>query len=165
MSAQVRDAALTNRTDILGALADYAASQSALQLEIAKQYPDIHFGPLYQYNNGDHQFTLSVSAEIPLLNQNQGPIAEATARRTEAAAKFNALQAKVINQIDRAVAAYRVSLENFAALQALAQSQKQQSEAVEETQVKAGRRDGRSSIAQTRGSNLPPANWRNWMDA
>ena len=42
---EVRRQALLNRADILGALAEYAASESALQLEIAKQYPDVHLGP------------------------------------------------------------------------------------------------------------------------
>src|SRR5205807_5738299 len=47
-----RRQALLNRADILGALADYAASQSALQLEIAKQYPDVHLSPGYEFDQG-----------------------------------------------------------------------------------------------------------------
>ena len=42
---EVRRQAILNRADVRGALAEYAASQSALQLEIAKQYPDLHLGP------------------------------------------------------------------------------------------------------------------------
>ena len=113
MSAQVRDEALQNRADILGALNEYSASQSALQLEIAKQYPDIHFGPYYQYNQGDHQFTLSVTAELPVLNQNQGPIAEAEARRTQLRRNSSPCRPKVLAEIDRAVADYRVTRENL----------------------------------------------------
>ena len=45
--AVARRQALLNRADILGALAEYAATQSALQLEIAKQYPNIHLNPGY----------------------------------------------------------------------------------------------------------------------
>jgi outer membrane protein TolC len=137
MTSQVRDEALTNRADIIGALDDYAASQSALQLEIAKQYPDIHFGPYYQYANGDHQFTLAITAELPLLSQNQGPIAEAEAKRKVAAAQFLALQAKVLTQIDQAVAGYRVTRENLAGLEAVAAAQKKQNEAVA-AQLQAG---------------------------
>ncbi len=44
-SADARRTALFSRSDILSALADYAASQAALQLEIAKQYPDVRLGP------------------------------------------------------------------------------------------------------------------------
>jgi cobalt-zinc-cadmium efflux system outer membrane protein len=140
MSSEVRGQALRGRADILGALADYAASQSALQLEIAKQYPDIHLGPGYQFNNGDHQFTLALTAELPILSQNQGPIAEAEARRTAAAAHFTELQAKVITEIDRAVAGYRVAQENLSTLEELAAAQKKQNESVE-AQVKVGAAD------------------------
>ena len=109
--ASVSDArrqALLHRADILGALAEYAASQSTLQLEIAKQYPDIHFNPGYEFDQGDNKWSLGLSVTLPVLNQNQGAIAEANAKRTESAAKFNALQGHVLAEIDRAVAAYRV---------------------------------------------------------
>ena len=140
LSTNARSQALQNRADILGALAEYAASQSALQLEIAKQYPDIHLGPGYQYDQGDHKFSLALTAELPLLNQNQGPIAEAEARRAAAAARFNALQAKVLTEIDRAAAMYRVAEENLATLESLAVSQRKQSQAVE-AQFKVGAAD------------------------
>ena len=140
MSAEMRDQALRSRADVLSALADYAASQSALQLEIARQYPDIHLGPGYQYDQGDHKFTLALTLELPLLNQNQGPIAEAEARRIELAARFNALQAKVITEIDRAVAAYRITQENLETLVAIAAAQTKQNEAVQ-AQAKVGAAD------------------------
>lgn len=140
MSSELRDWALQNRADILGALEDYAASQSALQLEIARQYPDIHLGPGYQFDEGDHKVTLAVTAELPIFNQNQGPIAEAEAHRLEIAAKFIAVQARVISDIDRAVAVYRVTQENLATLDALTTTQKKQNESVE-AQVKAGELD------------------------
>lgn len=112
--AEVRRQALLNRADILSALAEYAASQSALQLEIAKQYPDIHLSPGYQYDQGDNKWSLGLSVTLPVLNQNQGAIAEAQARRTEVAARFNALQAGVLAEIDLAVAGYRAALQKQA---------------------------------------------------
>jgi outer membrane protein TolC len=108
--ADARRQALLTRPDILGALAEYAASQSALQLEIAKQFPDIHLGPGYQYNQGDNQWLLALTVTLPVFNHNQGAIAEATASRAESAARFNALQAGVLSDIDRAVAGYRAAL-------------------------------------------------------
>jgi len=94
-SPELRRQALQSRPDILAALAEYAATQSALQLEIARQYPDIHLGAGYQFDQGDSKWSLSITAEIPVLNRNQGPIAEAEARRAEAAARFIALQGRV----------------------------------------------------------------------
>jgi len=99
---QARDQALLNRADILEALANYTASQSALQLEVAKQYPDFHLGPAYVYDQGIHKWTPTLAAVIPVLNQNRGPIAEAKARREESAARFISLQDQVIGEIDRA---------------------------------------------------------------
>ena len=125
--ADARRQALLNRSDILGGLADYAASQAALQLEIAKQYPDVHLQPGYQYDQGDSKWSLGITVELPVLNQNQGPIAEAKARRAEAAARFNALQASVLSEIDHAVAGYRAALQKRAdADELLARSQKQE---------------------------------------
>lgn len=129
-SAESRRQALLNRADILGALAEYAASQSALQLEIAKQYPDIHLSPGYEYDQGDNKWSLGLSVTLPVFSRNQGAIAEAQARRTEAAAKFNALQAGVLAEIDLAVAGYRAAREKQAdADEMLANMQRQEKSA------------------------------------
>ena len=115
----IRRKALLGRPDLLAALQEYEASQSALQLEIAKQYPDIHIGPGYEWDQGDNRWALGFSLVLPVLNQNQGPIAEAKARRKELAAKFAALQAGIIGQIDRSEATYAVSLKNLHAADSL----------------------------------------------
>jgi cobalt-zinc-cadmium efflux system outer membrane protein len=117
---QLRREALTNRLDILEALARYAASQSKLQLEIAKQYPDVHIGPGYIYDQGENKWGIGISVELPVLNRNQGPIAEAEAARSGAAARFSALQGRIIIDTERAVAGYRSSLDRFQAADRLA---------------------------------------------
>ena len=71
-AGKVRQLALQGRADILGALADYAASQSALQLEVAKQYPDIHLAPGYYWNAGsagEHDWQIGATVELPILNR------------------------------------------------------------------------------------------------
>lgn len=117
--AEARRQALLHRPDLLGALAEFAASQSALQLEIAKQYPDVHLSPGYEFDQGDDKWSLGLSVTLPVLNQNKGAIAEAQARRSEAAAHFNSLQTRVIAEIERAVAAYRIALRKKADTDAL----------------------------------------------
>jgi outer membrane protein TolC len=124
-SQQVQRQALLNRPDILSALAEYAASQSDLQLEIAKQYPDVHLGPGYAWDQGDNQWSLGFSLTLPVLNRNRGPIAEAEARRTEAAASFGALQAQVIGALDRALAGYRAALHTLETADAVLSGRKQ----------------------------------------
>jgi len=139
-SRQVRERALLGRTDILGALADYAASQSALQLAIAKQYPDVHLSPGYMWNagsTGEHDWQIGGSIELPLLNRHRGPIAEAAARRNASAARFLALQAKVLSEIDAAVASFRATGTNVANLEALTATQSRQEQLVE-AQFQAG---------------------------
>lgn len=93
---------LTLRADIQSALANYEACQSQLQLEIAKQYPDLHLGNGYQWDQGDSKWSFGLTLELPLLNRNQGPIAEAVARRREAAAQVLATQARVLAELERA---------------------------------------------------------------
>jgi outer membrane protein TolC len=119
---EVRRQALLNRADVRGALAAYAASQSALQLEIANQYPDVHLGPGYGWNTGnagDNEWTLGLAVTLPVLNQNQGPIAEAKAKRAEAAAHFLTVQTTAIGEIDSALAGYQAALQQAATAKAL----------------------------------------------
>lgn len=136
-ASAVRRQALLNRSDILSALANYAAAQSALKLDIAKQYPDIHLGPGYEYNQGDSQWFLGLTVTLPVLNQNQGGIAEAEARRIRSAAEFNALQARVIAEIDQATAVYHVALKKKADADAL-KGRLQTQEKISQTMFNAG---------------------------
>ena len=102
--AAPRRAALTHRADVLAALADYAAAENTLRLEIAKQYPDIHLNPGYQLDTGENKWALGIGLTLPILNQNRGPIAEAEAKRKEAEARFNVVQKTVLADCDRAAA-------------------------------------------------------------
>ena len=104
---ELRREALVNRTDVRGLLAEYEAAQSALQLEIASQYPNLTLGPGYTYDQGDNKYNLNLTADLPVFHQNQGSIARAQARRREVAARFDALQVQIIGAIDTATASYR----------------------------------------------------------
>lgn len=109
--AAARKKALTHRSDLLAALADYKVSEAALRLEVAKQYPDVHLGPGYEFDQGDNKWHLGLSVELPLLNQNGGAIQQAEARRKTAAAKVDAKQAAVSGEVQVALAAYRAAQE------------------------------------------------------
>jgi outer membrane protein TolC len=136
-SQEIRHEALLGRSDILAGLADYAAAESDLRLEIARQFPDVHLNPGYQWDQGDNIWSLGITFELPVLHQNQGPIAEAKARRAEAAARFNALQAKVLADIDRAVESFHATEKALALLGSLAADQARSRDSIE-AQVKAG---------------------------
>jgi cobalt-zinc-cadmium efflux system outer membrane protein len=107
---EARRRAMLHRSDILASLADYEASQNALQLEVRRQYPDISLGPGYQLDQTDSKWMLMVGMSLPLLNRNQGPIAEASARREEAGARFLALQSRVLNEVESTMAAVRAAV-------------------------------------------------------
>lgn len=109
----MRSEAVANRLDVQRALAEYEAAQSRLQLEVARQYPDIELGPGYAFEEGVHLISLQLGAVLPLRNRNQGPIAEAEAQRKAAGAQLLATQSSVIAQADSALAAYKSSFAVF----------------------------------------------------
>jgi outer membrane protein TolC len=103
----IQKAGLLHRADVRRSLIEYAADEAALQLEIAKQRPDIQLQPGYAFDEGHHKISFGPGFEIPVFNRNKGPIAEAEARRTEAEARFNALQAQAIGEMETALARYK----------------------------------------------------------
>ena len=115
-----RRRALTQRADLMALLAEYAATESALKLELAKQYPDVNIGPGYDYNSGQNRWQLGINLPIP-LNQNRGPIAQAEAKRLTAEKKFLAQQATIQGELDIALAAYTASRAKAATAAQLAQ--------------------------------------------
>ena len=52
---KLRETALRGRSDVLTALDGYAVAQSALQLKIANQYPNIQANPGYTWEVGEHR--------------------------------------------------------------------------------------------------------------
>lgn len=114
-----RREALTQRSDLQASLAEYESAQAALRLAIANQYPNITLSPGYTYQYGINQYELNFGTALPIFNQNQGPIAEAVAKRREAAVAFTALQAQIIGSIDQAATAYRSSMKTLASADAM----------------------------------------------
>lgn len=103
----IRLQALLNRADVLAGLAQYEGSQAALQLEVARQYPDIHLGPGYTFDQGARKLGFDFAGLVlPIFNRNEGPIAEARSRRLEAQARVEQLEAQAFSETDGALAAY-----------------------------------------------------------
>src|SRR5665213_2641806 len=147
-SADARLVALRSRADILASLSDYAATEADLCLQVAKQYPDLHLGPGYAWNSGhagDNEWSLGLTLELPILDQNQGPIAEAEARRKLSAAKFIELQSQVIGEIDRAVSGFRVAEEQLKTGNELLAAEQQQQKSAQ-AQLEVGAADQLDSL-------------------
>ena len=134
---QLRQWALQGRVDILAALADYAAAEASIKLEIARQYPDLNLGPGYTWDQGADRWSLGLSLTLPIFNRNRGAIARAEADRTAAAARFDSLQSGILGDLEHARADYLASRENERTAESvLAQQRHQLSSA--EARLRAG---------------------------
>ena len=93
---------------MLVAAAEYEAAEKSLELEVRKQYPDLHIGPGYGNEDGQNQELLGLSVPIPILNANRQGIAEARARRELA-------QAGAETTLEQTIAAMRAAEVRLAA--------------------------------------------------
>ena len=144
--------ALLNRLDIRASLARYEASEANLRLEIAKQYPDITLSPSKTLDQGDNIWSLGFSSLLTLINKNRGLIAEATSLREVQIAQFEALQAKIIGDLNQTKASYQAAIEaNEKAKTLLANQQKRTQQT--ERQFNAGVAD-RLELTTTQLENI-----------
>lgn len=105
----ILEPALQGRLELRGLLAEYGAAVAALKHELAARFPDLSLGPGYTFDQGQKKFNLGLQFTIPILNQNDGPIAEAEAHRKEVAARFAVAQAAAIAELEIAVERYRAA--------------------------------------------------------
>ncbi len=101
-SSQLQSDALLNRIDIRRSLARYAAAESKIKLEVAKQTPDISLAPGFAFEFGDKIWSLGFTSLLNLLNRNPALIHEAEQLRAVEGAQFEALQARVITDVSQA---------------------------------------------------------------
>jgi outer membrane protein TolC len=108
-SDTLQSEALIHRVDIRRSLARYAAAESKLKLEVAKQIPDISLSPGYAFEFGDRVWSLGLGTLLNLLQQQPTFIQEAEQLRAIEGAQFEALQASVIAQTNAIFAQYSVA--------------------------------------------------------
>ncbi|HEY6451375.1 MAG TPA: TolC family protein [Steroidobacteraceae bacterium] len=107
-----REEALIDRPDLVRTLREYDQAENELRTEVARRWPAVHLEPGYAWDRGgvrENQLNetlgdneLGVSLELPLFNRNEGPIGEAVARRALAGRHVQAVQAGLIEEIERA---------------------------------------------------------------
>ena len=100
-----RQNAILNRRDVLRAVVDYDLAESALRLEVAKQYPEIHLGPGYTWERGLTKLPFNLGLVLPPTDLNRAAIAQAEAKRAEAGRSLESVQAAALGEIDQARAA------------------------------------------------------------
>src|SRR5579885_2281979 len=98
--------ALTGRADIRRQLQQYQVAEADLRTEIERQYPDLTLNPGYLFDQTDNIWMIATTLALPVLNRNEGPIAEAKARRELEARRFESLQSQVIARLEQECRAY-----------------------------------------------------------
>ncbi|MGC8561164.1 MAG: TolC family protein [Phycisphaerae bacterium] len=101
--------AMANRLDVYALICRYDAAQQNLKYQIAKQYPNIHLGPGYEYNRGIDRYGFGIGVALPIFDRNQGNIAAAIAKRQMIAARLTALQSRIIGRLETDTARYRAA--------------------------------------------------------
>jgi outer membrane protein TolC len=96
--------ALRTRADIGAALARYLEAEADLRLAIAEQYPDVHLGPAFLWDQGIARWLLALGVPDLVLSHARGPIVEARAHRATEAARVVVAQDSVLADVDAAIA-------------------------------------------------------------
>lgn len=99
--------ALLNRIDIRRSLAQYAAAETEIKLQVAQQTPDITLSPGILFEFGDKIWSLGFSSLLKLLHKDTALVDQAKQLREVQGAQFEDLQATVIAQINQLHAHYQ----------------------------------------------------------
>ena len=86
--AELRGRLIRDHPALARLRAEYQVAEKELRLEIARQYPSIDLGLLFEREEGVNKFGLGIGIEIPLFDRNQPGIARAHARRDEVRTQF-----------------------------------------------------------------------------
>lgn len=118
-----RLSAIVSRADVAAARSGYDAAEAGLRLQIANQYPNFGVGGGYTTDQGAQKPGGQIALVLPVRNHNEGPVAEAQARRDQAAAALTSVQATIVGQLDAGTAALASATASLASADALAAEQ------------------------------------------
>jgi outer membrane protein TolC len=99
--------ALTRRPEMGRVLADYAAAEAGVRLEVARQYPDLELGPGFIWDQGVHRWTLALSLPNLFGFRNRAAITQAEAARAAAGARVAEVQDALLAEVGAAVSRCR----------------------------------------------------------
>jgi outer membrane protein TolC len=119
----VQQTAQKNRLDIQEGLQRYAAAEAALREEIAKQFPDITLSPELLWDQADWVKSVGAAVLAPLFHRNEGPIAEAEARRKLTAANLKSLLAAVMGQVSETTLRHEAAVKAWITANGLVEGQ------------------------------------------
>lgn len=114
---------IASRADVASARASYDAAEAGFKLQIANQYPNLGVGGGYTADQGAQKPGGQLALVLPVRNHNEGPVAEARARRDQAAATLTSVQAAIVAQLDAGTAALAATTASLASADGLAAEQ------------------------------------------
>lgn len=114
--------ALRRRPELGRALAEYAVAEGDLRVAVAGSYPDLALGPGFTWDQGIARWSIFPALRGIPRDGNRGPIAEATARRAEAAARFEERQQQVVAEVQGGLAGCRLALADVAGADSVRQA-------------------------------------------
>lgn len=94
--------AALRRAEVTRTLAEYAAAEAELRLQVARQRPDLDLGPGFIWDQGVNRWTLALALPALLGFRNKAPIAEAEAARMAASAGVSQAQDAVLAEVAEA---------------------------------------------------------------
>lgn len=107
---------LTGRFELRAREADYQRTEQELRLAMLRQYPRVSLGPTFERElEGDKSLGLGASIELPLLDRNQGEIAEKQAQRDQLRQAYTAALHQLRAECAAAYAGLRQAEEELAA--------------------------------------------------
>ncbi|HEY0562228.1 MAG TPA: TolC family protein [Methylophilus sp.] len=112
-AASVQTQTLLNRIDLRRGLARYAAAESKIKLEVAKQTPDISLSPGYIFEFGDKIWSLGFASLLNLIQQQPTLIKQAELLRAVEGAQFEALQTSIVGQLSHTLAHYQATKQSL----------------------------------------------------
>jgi len=106
--------ALIRRSDLRASLVDFEAVDIAFKGQLANQVPNLHINPSYQWSQEESQWQLGLIRDLPIFNLNEGPIAEARARRNTAESTIqfvqNTVQAEVFTAVQELMSSMQAAI-------------------------------------------------------
>lgn len=150
---ELREILVNNHPELARLRARYVAAEAWLHLEIARQYPDFHFGPSYERESGEKKsiLGLSLGIELPLFDRNQQGIAEAKARREELRVKYEAAANRALAALDRAWRNIQLASEKLKLIRTVLKPKAEANIALARKSIEAGATDTLRFLETERG--------------
>lgn len=115
--ADLRAAMAEGNAELAAVRSAYEVAEESLQLEIKKQYPDLAIGSGYLSDVNGSGVLVGLSLPVPLWNRNQQGVAEATANREVARARFETTFEHLASRLAIALTRYQAGQAVRAALE------------------------------------------------